>query len=210
MTIITRRNAMVWAAAAGAASATGVTMWPDKLDVQAEWLTAVEVLLDPANPVLGNKGGDLTIVEFFDYQCPYCKANHPILTDVVETDGNIRLVMKDWPIFGAQSVAAAQLALGAASLDQYEIANEALMATEGRLTDELVRDTLADAGLKLAALEAAYKTSRAKWDALMERNSSLAAQLGLQGTPAFIIGTTIYPRFLDADALREAVERGRV
>ncbi|MFG6569224.1 DsbA family protein [Sulfitobacter sp. 1A13679] len=209
MTIITRRNAMIWMAAASVASATGITMWPGKLDVQAGGLTVEEVLFDPVNPVLGNKGGDLTIVEFFDYQCPYCKANHPILTDIVETDGNIRLVMKDWPIFGAQSVAAARLALGAASLDQYDIANEALMETEGRLTDELVRDTLADAGLKVPALEEAYKESRAKWDALMARNSSQAAQLGLEGTPAFIIGTTLYPRSLDADALREAVERGR-
>lgn len=209
MTLLTRRNAMIWTAAAGVASATGVTMWPSKSNAQAEGLTVEEVLFDPANPVLGNKGGDLTIVEFFDYQCPYCKANHPILTDVVETDGNIRLVMKDWPIFGAPSVAAAQLALGAASLGQYVTANEALMATEGRLSDELIRNTLDDAGLKVAALEEAYKTSRAKWDALMARNSSQAAQLGLQGTPAFIIGTTIYPGSLDADALREAVERGR-
>jgi protein-disulfide isomerase len=200
---------MIWTAAAGVASATGVTIWPGKSDAQAQGLTVEEVLFDPANPVLGNKGGDLTIVEFFDYQCPYCKANHPILTDVVETDGNIRLVMKDWPIFGAPSVAAAQLALGAASLGQYEIANEALMATEGRLTDELIRDTLSDTGLKVAALEEAYKRSRAKWDGLMARNSNQAAQLGLQGTPAFIIGTTIYPGSLDADALREAVERGR-
>ena len=83
------------------------------------------------------------------------------------------------------------------------------MATEGRLTDELIRDTLADAGLKVAALEEAYKRFRAKWDALMARNSYQAAQLGLQGTPAFIIGTTIYPGSLDADALRKAVELGR-
>tara|TARA_R100000935_G_scaffold9668_2_gene19605 strand:+ start:2641 stop:3162 length:522 start_codon:yes stop_codon:yes gene_type:complete len=172
-------------------------------------MTVEEVLFDPANPVLGNKGGDLTIVEFFDYQCPYCKANHPILIDIVETDGNIQLVMKDWPIFGAQSVAAAQLALGAASLDQYDIANEALMATEGRFTEKLVRDSLAVTGLKVAALGEAYKTSRAKWNALMARNSSQATQLGLEGTPAFIIGTTLYPRSLDAEALREAVERGR-
>ncbi|WP_138933464.1 DsbA family protein [Roseovarius arcticus] len=209
MTRINRRNALIGTAVTSLFATAGISLWPSGSGAQAQELTVDEVLFDPANPVLGNKEGNITIVEFFDYQCPYCKANHPILTDLVETDGNIRLVMKDWPIFGAPSITASQLALGAASLGQYEIANEALMETEGRLSNELIRDALVKAGLNVAALQNGYRNARDKWDGLMTRNSRQAAQLGLQGTPAFIIGTTIYPGSLDAGALRDAVERGR-
>jgi len=175
----------------------------------AKELTVEDVLFDPANPILGNPDGDVTIVEFFDYQCPYCKANHPALTEVVEADGNIRLVMKDWPIFGAPSIRASQLALGAASLDGYEAANTALMETEGKLDETLINQTLELAGFDVAKLDSAYRDARDKWDGLMSRNSEQASVLGLQGTPAFIIGTTIYPGAMDAKALREAVKKAR-
>tara|TARA_R110001606_G_scaffold251908_3_gene399844 strand:+ start:493 stop:1125 length:633 start_codon:yes stop_codon:yes gene_type:complete len=209
MTRITRREALVGTAATGLVSMAGFSFWPSQSAAQGQELTVEDVLFDPANPVMGNKDGDITIVEFFDYQCPYCKANHPILTDVVEKDGNVRLVMKDWPIFGAPSILAAQLALGASTLGQYKAANDALMETEGRLSKELIHETLTEAKLDVAALEKAYEASREKWDGLMARNSSQATLLGLQGTPAFIIGKTIYPGSMSDEALRDAIEKGR-
>ncbi|MGR3581019.1 MAG: DsbA family protein [Sagittula sp.] len=175
----------------------------------AKEITVEEVLFDPANPVLGNPEGDVTIVEFFDYQCPYCKANHPVLTETVEADGNIRLVMKDWPIFGAPSVRASQLALGAATLGRYEVANSALMETDGKLDETRIHDALKDVGFDVAALDRAYRDERSRWDSLMGRNSDQATMLGLRGTPAFIIGTTIYPGAMDAAALRDAVDLAR-
>lgn len=175
----------------------------------AKELTVDDVLYDPANPVLGNPDGDVTIVEFFDYQCPYCKANHPPLTEVVETDGSIRLVMKDWPIFGAPSIRASQLALGAASLGRYKAANTALMETEAKLDDTLIDETLEQAGFDVATLDEAYRGERSKWDGLMSRNSEQASLIGLRGTPAFIVGETLYPGSLDAEALRNAVATAR-
>ena len=86
----------------------------------AQGLTVEAVLNDPDAPVLGNPQGGLTIVEYFDYQCPFCKAMHQPLTEVVAEDGDIRLVLKDWPIFGAASLRASQLALGAVDLGAYE------------------------------------------------------------------------------------------
>jgi len=106
-------------------------------------------------------------------------------------------------------VTASQLALGAVESGGYEKASDALMATEGRLSDEIVRQTLADAGFDPSALEAAYKADRAKWDGLLSRNSKQASLLGLQGTPAFIIGKTIYPGAMDEAALLEAVALAR-
>jgi protein-disulfide isomerase len=209
MTNLTRRTALT----GGLLALGGTTLWTATRSARAQEQplrpTIDEVMFDPANPVLGNPEGDVTIVEFFDYQCPYCKANHPVLNEVVEADGNVRLVMKDWPIFGAPSVRAAQLALGAASLDAYLTANDALMATEGRLDDSLIEETLAEAGLDVAALDAAYGENRDTWDGLLTRNGAQAAAFQLRGTPAFIIGTVIYPGAMDKAGLENAIAMAR-
>ena len=168
-----------------------------------------DVLFDPDNPVLGNPDGDVTIVEYFDYQCPFCKRGHSMLSDVVAEDGAVRLVMKDWPIFGAPSVLASQLVLGAASLGNYQSAHSALMATEAKLTEDQIRLVLLDGGIDAAGALAAYRADRSKWDALLGRNSAQAAELRLGGTPAFIIGRTLYPGALDEARLRAAITEAR-
>lgn len=172
-------------------------------------MTADDMLHDPDNPVLGNPAGTLTIVEYFDYQCPYCKLGHAMLTRVVGEDGDIRLVMKDWPIFGAPSVLASQLVLGAASMGDYAQAHKALMATEARLSEDRIRQVLGDGGIDTGAALAAYRAERDKWDGLLARNSAQAAALGLRGTPAFIIGRTIHPGALDETRLRGAIAEAR-
>lgn len=78
---------------------------------------------DPDQPVIGNPQGDVTLVEFYDYQCPCCRQGHPAILDLMRGDGNIRLVMKDWPIFGETSVHGLKLGLGAAGLGRYEAAH---------------------------------------------------------------------------------------
>lgn len=83
------------------------------------------------------------------------------------------------------------------------------METEGKLSDQLIEETLELAGFDLAALDQSYRDDRGKWDGLMRRNSEQASLIGLQGTPAFIIGTTLYPGSMDAAALKEAVELAR-
>ena len=168
-----------------------------------------DVLYDPDNPVLGNPEGSLTIVEYFDYQCPYCKMGHDMLVQEVENDGDIRLVMKDWPIFGGASVLASQMVLGAVAADDYEVAHAALMATPARLTEDEVRQALQGAGIDTDAALAAYRADRGRWDGLMARNSAQAAELGLRGTPAFIIGAALHPGALDQTRLRAAIADAR-
>lgn len=209
MTTITRRNLLIGGLGGTTALTLGATLLSFGQGAQAQELTVDDVLFDPANPVLGNPDGDVTLVEFFDYQCPYCKANHKDLTEAVAADGNVRLVMKDWPIFGAPSIRASQLVLGAASAGEYEKAHDAVMTTDGRLTEDDINAALKKAGLDPEELDAAYRSERSKWDGLMARNSSQATQLGLQGTPAFIIGTTIYPGAMDRAALDEAIAASR-
>ena len=179
------------------------------LRARADELTIEDVLHDPDSPVLGNPDGDLTIVEYFDYQCPFCKMNHPILRDVVAEDGNIRLALKDWPIFGAPSVYASQLVLGTVEAGNYEKANSALMATNAKLSNDDIDRTLGDAGIDIDAAQAAYRADRDRWDGLLARNAMQAAELGLRGTPAFIVGRAIYPGALDEATLRGAIAEAR-
>lgn len=167
------------------------------------------VLFDPDQPVLGNPQGDVTVAEFFDYQCPFCKRGHSDLIAEVEADGNVRLIMKDWPIFGGSSVMASQMALGAVASDDYVAAQEALMATPARLSDDDVRRTLSEAGFEPDVLLASYHQDRNRWDGLISRNGQQAAGLGLQGTPAFIVGRTIHAGAMDRTALRNAISAAR-
>lgn len=169
--------------------------------------TVEEVLFDREIPVLGNPKGDVTVAEYFDYQCPFCKRGHEDLMDVVREDGNVRLVMKDWPIFGIPSVHASSLVL--ASGDRYEKALRALMATPARLRKEEVDAVLADAGFDPSALLAAFKKDMDRIDGILARNMDQANAFGFGGTPAFIIGTRIYHGAMDRQALQTAIATAR-
>lgn len=171
--------------------------------------TPEEVFFDPHIPVLGNPKGDVTIVEFFDYQCPYCKIGHPNLIKTIERDGNVRLVMKDFPIFGSVSIYAANLVLAADAEGKYARALDALMSTEGRLQQADVNTALTKAGLDPAALHAAFKKDQKRIDALIVRNMAQASAFNLHGTPAFIIGRKIYPGLMNEAALTDAIAAAR-
>lgn len=168
-----------------------------------------EVLNDPDAPVLGNPQGDVTIIEYFDYQCPFCKKGHPVLTDEVAKDGSIRLILKDWPIFGAASVHATKLVLGAHKQGAYAAGLEALMATEGRMTEAQIDDLLTQAGVDIDSASADFQADSARWNGLLQRNSEQAAAFGFMGTPAYIIGMTMYPGAIDRDTLRGAIRAAR-
>lgn len=172
-------------------------------------MTLDDVLHDPDNPVLGNPEGSLTIVEYFDYQCPYCKMGHDMLMQEVANDGDIRLVMKDWPIFGGASVLASQLVLGTVSAGDYATAHAAVMATPAKLSEDELRQVLQEAGIDTDAALAGYRAERGRWDGLMARNSAQAAELGLRGTPGFIIGAALHPGALDQTRLRAAIAEAR-
>ncbi|MCD1645091.1 DsbA family protein [Aurantimonas coralicida] len=171
--------------------------------------TPDEVFRDPDIPVLGNPDGDVTIVEFFDYQCPYCKMSHPVLTDAVETDGNVRLVMKDWPIFGNSSLYASRLMLGSAGTPDYEAGLSAVMKTQARLTKQEVDAALVEAGLDPAALLERYGKRRESVEALIDRNSKQALAFRLSGTPAFVIGQRVYGGALDGNGFAQAIADAR-
>lgn len=152
---------------------------------------------------------DLTIVKYTDYQCPYCRQAHVALQQLVAEDRRIRIIYRDWPIFGAPSVTAARLAIASKWQGKHAQFHDALMRTPGRLSDANIRAAADRAGVDWARLQRDLQAHEAEIDSLLDRNSEQAAQLGLQGTPGFIIGTYLIPGGLDLAGLREAVREAR-
>ena len=159
--------------------------------------------------VIGNPKGDVTIVEYFDYQCAYCRKVHPILEKIVKNDGKIRLVLKDWPVFGPASVFAAQAVLGAAQIGKYAPALNAVMMSPGKLDEETVEKALTGIGLKMDDIAAAVNKHNTKISGLLDRNYGQALAFNFSGTPSFVIGSAVYPGFLDEKALKKAIAKAR-
>ncbi len=172
-------------------------------------LSSERILRDPEIPVLGNPKGDITIVEYFDYRCPYCKKVHPELQKVVSADGKIRVVFKDWPVFGDVSIYAAKLALATKYQDKYSESHEALISATTRLTEKSIQTILAKAGIDVERAKRDLTTNLTTIDAMLARNHEQAVGLGFQGTPAFIIGHFRVPGGLDAANFKKAIADAR-
>jgi protein-disulfide isomerase len=166
-----------------------------------------EILNDPSSPVGWNPEGDVTIVEFFDYQCPYCRAVAPRLAELKRDDGSIRYVYKEWPILGPVSQVAARAALAAEKQGRYEAFHEALMAFPKKLSEAEIFKTAETLGLDMDRLRDDMK-SQAIDDALA-RTSKLARALGISGTPAFVIGDQLVRGAVDLARLKEVVREAR-
>lgn len=166
-----------------------------------------DLLADPGAPVGGNPNGDVTIVEFFDYQCGYCKSVAPTVKSLLEKDGRIRIVYKEFPILGPQSLLAARAALAAHAQGKYLALHEALMGNTEPLTADSIMDIAQRSGLDTARLRTDMESPEIA--TLIRRNHTLAASLGVRGTPAFIIGDELVPGALDLGRLTQLVERAR-
>ena len=164
----------------------------------------------PSAVSLGNPAGDVTVVEFFDYQCPICRRVHPDVEALVKEDGKIRLVHKHWPVFGPASTHAARLALAARWQEgRYAPVHDALMRLPGKLEEARIDEAAQKAGLDLAVLERDQTRRAAEIDAALKEAEMQAGIIGLQGTPAFVIGKYLVPGGLDLKAMREIVAQAR-
>ena len=159
-------------------------------------LTEALVLRDPEIPVIGNANGDITIVEWFDYNCPYCRKLEPELRQVVQDDGKVRLVLKDWPILGPVSKVAARMALAAKYQDKFSAAHEAMMGVSSRLSEPRIDELLAGAGIDMDRLKADLAAKATAIDAILARNNDQAEAFGFRGTPSFIVGKYRVPGVL--------------
>jgi protein-disulfide isomerase len=167
------------------------------------------VLRDPDNPVLGNPDGDIAIVEWFDYNCPYCRKLEPELRQVVQDDGKVRLVLRDWPILGPVSVVAARMALACKYQDKYAEAHDALFAVSSRLTEPRIGELLKDAGIDLDRTKHDLETNGKAIDAILARINTQAEALNFRGTPSFIIGKFRVPGVLTMEQFAQVIADAR-
>lgn len=166
-----------------------------------------ELLKDPASPVSGNPAGDVTVVEFFDYRCGYCKRVAGTVAQLKKQDAKVRIVYKDFPILGEESVFATKASLAAQVQGKHQAFHEALLGAKGDLTQAQVLKIAGQVGLNLKKLAGDMKNPQL--DAIIDRNRALAKELGINGTPAFIVGTEVLPGAIELDALKEVVARAR-
>jgi protein-disulfide isomerase len=166
-----------------------------------------EVFDDPATPVGGNPKGDVTLVEFFDYRCPYCKQVHPAIQKLLDQDPKLRFVYKEFPVLGEQSDIAAHAALAARLQGRYEPFHNAMMAAKGQITEELVYRIAGSIGLDVDRLK--RDMTDPEIDRALSANRSLAKALDLRGTPGFVVGDHIIPGAVDLDALKTMVADAR-
>ena len=166
-----------------------------------------ELMADARDPVAGNPQGDVTVVEFFDYRCPYCKRSQPDITALINDDPHVRIVYKDLPVLGQDSVFAARAALAAARQGGYQRLHDAMLEAPGQLTNETVI-TLAQAqGLDKDRL--LQDMASPEVAANLARNSELAHALGINGTPSFVVGELVVPGAIEPSGLRKLVTAQR-
>jgi protein-disulfide isomerase len=168
-----------------------------------------QLLENPDDLVAGNPKGDATIVEFFDYRCPYCKEIELTLDALLHEDPNLRIVYKEFPVLGEPSVFAARVALAARKQGKYAAFHRAMMAAKGNIDDAFVLKVAASVGLDIGKIRA--DMGSAEIDRVIRANLGFAETLDIRGTPALIIGETLIPGAVDLDTLREdlaAVRRG--
>ncbi len=182
-------------AAAAEASAAAIT------ELQSE-LTE-----DPNAPVLGNPDGDVTVVEFFDYNCPYCKQAAKDVEALIENDPGVRVVYREWPILGEGSLFASRAALASRAQGKYEDFHWALMAERSRKDEAAVLRIAESVGLDLTRLQEDMMAPEVSEH--IARSQQLASALGFNGTPSFVIGETAVPGMVPLDAMQQIVAEVR-
>jgi len=166
-----------------------------------------EVLDDPDTPVGGNPQGDVSLVEFFDYRCPYCKQVEPALEALLREDPKLRFVYKEFPVLGPDSIAAARAALAARKQGKYAAFHRDLMALKGHFDEAAVFRAASAAGLDIEHLK--RDMAAPEIDRILKANRDLAEALDIRGTPGFVIGDEIVPGAVSLDALKQLIDTAR-
>jgi len=161
------------------------------------------IFRSPHDHVAGNPDGDVTLVEFFDYNCGWCKKGLPEVVNLIEQDKNLRVVLKEFPIFGGDSDYAARAAIAAKKQGKYWELHTALLSHEGKVTSAVVDEIAAAQGLDVAKLKADMELPEVA--EAIQANQALAQALAVNGTPAFIIDTQLTPGYLPAADLMAAI-----
>ena len=167
----------------------------------------MDVLASADAPSAGNPKGDVTVIEFFDYNCGYCKRALPDINALLESDKNIRFVFREMPILGPTSFTAAQWALAAQKQDKYFEYHSALMNHRGAKTDKELAKIAKDLDLDVDKARKDANSDAVKKQ--LDSDIELARLVGVEGTPAFIVGDEFFPGYLGEGGLKKAIEKAR-
>jgi protein-disulfide isomerase len=169
--------------------------------------TATSIGSDPHAPIAGNPVGSVTVSEFFDYRCPYCRMMQPTLDALVAKDRRVRLVAKEWPIFGGASVTAARVALASQWQGKYAAVHQALFKLPRTMDTASIREAATAAGVDMDRLDRDLVAHGREIDAELVTVDHEARALGFQGTPGFVVGTLVAPGAIPAAGLDDMVNR---
>jgi len=158
-------------------------------------------------PVVGNPEGDVTVVEFFDYNCGYCKKALPDIQALLEADDNVRIVLMDMPILGPSSLTASKFALAAKKQDKYFEYHTALMEFQGSKDEASLKKIATDIGLDAEKL--AQDAESPEIQDMINENVTIAQEIGVRGTPGFIVGDELYRGYIGEEALIKSVQDQR-
>jgi protein-disulfide isomerase len=166
-----------------------------------------DLLRDASAPVGGDPAGDVTVVEFFDYRCSYCRATADTVEKLVDSDARLRIVYKEFPVLGPESMLAAQAALAAHVQGKYRAFHRALMSAPEPFTLEGIVKLAANVGLDPDRLRA--DMAQPEIQKAIERNQALAKDLGITATPTFVVGARVVPGAMSLDMLKTLVAEAR-
>jgi protein-disulfide isomerase len=166
-----------------------------------------ELVEDPSAPIRGNPNGDVTLVEFFDYRCPYCRQVEPSLQALIRNDHGLRVAVKELPILGPASIYAARAALAAYKQGKYEQFHNAVMSKRSNFDEATLLRLAEETGLALDRLKTDMNSPEV--DAEIRRTTEIAKALRLSGTPAFIVGTELIPGATDLETLQALLDEAR-
>jgi protein-disulfide isomerase len=169
------------------------------------------VLTSPrATPVVGATKGDVTIVEYFDYNCPDCRALDPKVRQLLASDPNVRVIRKDWPVFGDVSQYAAYCSYAAAKEGKYQLAHDALISSKQDLDKkEDVQNVMKAAGFDMKKIDADITQHEKEYSAIISADEHETEMLGLKGTPGVVINGKVVSGSIDAARLASLVADAR-
>jgi len=180
----------------------------DKAGQEALVARGAELFNDPKAPVIGDPDGDVTLVEFFDYQCHFCKGMQPDLVRLLKDDKHVRVVMKEFPILGPDSVTASKAALASVQQGRYAEFHEALMANPGKLDADTIDRIAKGIGIDVGRLH--LDMQKPDIDQALNANRALGQALQISGTPSFVALSSITQSALHYDQLNKLVEDARL
>lgn len=166
-----------------------------------------QIYNNPADPAIGNPQGDVTVVEFFDYRCPYCKQVADSLGQLVKDDPNVRVVFKEFPILSPESLIAAKIALAAQKQGKYEPVHMLFMSHKGSFEEAALLELAASVGADPQQLQSDMEDPAIA--AQLEANASLAHALGISGTPGFLFGKQFVPGAIGLEEMKAKVSSAR-